>query len=383
MRRFALLGIAILVSELFAFLAVNELIQARKLAKKAGELQHPMTLKQAFFIMRGGIVIRGALPSGDQLSQKDQPTQLDTVHGDTIYYRRWGDKLFDHTTDEELIFLARGAFLDEEIDDKSKSDHLAKLIALGQVLWTLIQIIARGQQGLDIPPIQFATLEYISMAIVQYISWWHKPYEVTRPRIIESDEAIVNDKPLLRSCDWHLADYKQFFRIFPTFICFDLFRIVTYSAIASSYIARVRTTLTNDIRGSYGSAKMLAFATLVLVFSSIHLIAWNYPFPTIAEAWIWRGISFQAISYGLCLMLEDVLFLCFSKSMPKPFRRFTAIMLNFSYLGRLFLAVECFIAFRNAPSSVYQRISWLVKTVSINQAQIHFPRSNYIPHLGA
>jgi len=81
-----------------------------------------------------------------------------------------------------------------EIQDKSKSDWLAKTIALFQTLWFVTQCIARSIENLPTTELEIVTLAYTAINVGMFIAWWDKPRNVDRPirvfhKPVEEDEA--------------------------------------------------------------------------------------------------------------------------------------------------------------------------------------------------
>jgi hypothetical protein len=70
--------------------------------------------------------------------------------------------------------------LEEEIQDKSKADWLAKTIVLLQIGWFVIQCIARGVAHLPLSELEVVTLAYTVMNFGICIAWWDKPRSVDR-----------------------------------------------------------------------------------------------------------------------------------------------------------------------------------------------------------
>ena len=58
---------------------------------------------------------------------------------------------------------------EEEIQDKSKSDWLAKTIVLLQTLWFVTQCIARGIENLPTTELEIVTLAYTAINIGMFI----------------------------------------------------------------------------------------------------------------------------------------------------------------------------------------------------------------------
>jgi hypothetical protein len=79
-----------------------------------------------------------------------------------------------------------------EIEDKSKSDWIAKSIVLIQTLWFIIQCVARGRQHLILTELEIVTLSYTVVNIGIFLAWLDKPKAVDCPipvfRRIVADE---------------------------------------------------------------------------------------------------------------------------------------------------------------------------------------------------
>ncbi|KAG0694496.1 hypothetical protein DFH29DRAFT_1083810 [Suillus ampliporus] len=71
-----------------------------------------------------------------------------------------------------------------EIKDKSKGDGLSKGIAILQLVWFVIQLVARYVQNLPITLLEFDTLAVATLTCIAYGLWWEKPKDVGRPCIV-------------------------------------------------------------------------------------------------------------------------------------------------------------------------------------------------------
>src|SRR5258708_5066761 len=69
----------------------------------------------------------------------------------------------------------------EEIEDKSKGDFLAKMVAIVQTLWFALQILNRAIQGLTVTELELTTLAHTVLNIFVYWCWWNKPVNVRFP----------------------------------------------------------------------------------------------------------------------------------------------------------------------------------------------------------
>jgi hypothetical protein len=59
----------------------------------------------------------------------------------------------------------------ETILDRSKADDLVKGLACSQVLWIIIQVIARKASGLPVTLLEPNTVAHVVCAILMYIVW--------------------------------------------------------------------------------------------------------------------------------------------------------------------------------------------------------------------
>lgn len=70
---------------------------------------------------------------------------------------------------------------EEDIDDKSKADGLAKAVVCLQATWFVLQVIARVGYGLPVTLLEVNTLGHVICAFLIYIVWWHKPRQISQP----------------------------------------------------------------------------------------------------------------------------------------------------------------------------------------------------------
>lgn len=102
---------------------------------------------------------------------------------------------------EQLLMLVEESSFEipyvtqEDIKDRSKADVFTKLFAIGQSAWLTLQCIARAAQGLResnhrrsfgrllttraaITELELATMGFVGCALVMYLLWWDKPFDV-------------------------------------------------------------------------------------------------------------------------------------------------------------------------------------------------------------
>jgi hypothetical protein len=97
----------------------------------------------------------------------------------------------------------------KDIRDRSKADSFAKLFALLQSGWLLINILARAGYHLYVSPLELMTVAYIICAFTMYGFWWHKPKDVAVPMIIKVPlppaDRMASKKPSEPALEEHIC----------------------------------------------------------------------------------------------------------------------------------------------------------------------------------
>lgn len=102
-----------------------------------------------------------------------------------------------------------------------------------------------------------------------------------------------------------------------------------------------------------------------LVYGSIHLLAWQYHFPTHAESIMWRSASVATASSGLlvlCMNAPDSIIEIANDTFEDLGDRILAylviLLASVAVIARSFLFIESFRALPNSPASTYEVPSW-------------------------
>ena len=107
---------------------------------------------------------------------------------------RSGDELYNlhvsypsHVSSGDSNAMATFDFqaLADDIDDKSKANWFAKLIAVLQITRFLCGTVVRAAKHLPISPLEYVTCAYVVCTLLSYVFWFHKPYDVQEPIRIE------------------------------------------------------------------------------------------------------------------------------------------------------------------------------------------------------
>ena len=101
----------------------------------------------------------------------------------------------------------------EEINDKSKGDALSKGIASLQLVWFIVQIIARAVQGLAITELELTTAALAGLNSAMYLFWWSKPLDVQCPIVLQTKGAEKLLKDSEKDVQWEFSESEFSLRI--------------------------------------------------------------------------------------------------------------------------------------------------------------------------
>jgi hypothetical protein len=207
---------------------------------------------------------------------------------------------------------------DEEIEDRSKADWVAKSLALIQVFWFIVNIIGRWAQGLAITTLELYTLGIVVCGIVVFFAYWQKPFDVSVPVILRP------------SSDFHLDGPRA---VMPMGL-FDKSTDKTEPDILFSGVG------------------------VFLIFGAIHIGAWNFHFASLTEQRIWRIGSVSCTAIPVLVILNEWYEVKFEKETPiSKDGLFGGCMIVYMVF-RLCMFVEMFMSLRAVPASVYQTPQW-------------------------
>jgi len=237
-----------------------------------------------------------------------------------------------------VLQLARAGLLpditDDEVEERSKADNLAKIGVCVQVIWFSVQSAVRVSKGLPLTLLEVHTIAHMFCALIMYLLWWTKPYEMGSPIICDDpnivamaalfslhDQADTNfsrrcattdsiDMATIKNVEcrpkegpqvdehfklaneavahWKRRNYHFDWRIDGEgYITFRDEYLV--DAIENDGIdGKISTSFKGRAQklGLNSTALSIAFS---IAYGGFHLSAWAYQFPTRAEMWAWRA----------------------------------------------------------------------------------------------
>ncbi len=234
---------------------------------------------------------------------------------------------------------------EEAINDKSKSDTFGKTVAMGQIFWMLVQIVARAYQRLAISQLEIAVAAFSACAIVIYALNWKKPKGVGVPLTLLQYTGSIPDEIWLQFG----IQTRSFLDVSGSFSDRDQFQAKQGSSIRN--VSNLGYAEGFDlIGGSVGS----------VVFGAIHLAAWNFEFPTTIEGTIWRAASVYCTCFFVAFLLCGVVKALLEEYVLEgwdfvnlPIAILLVIFFLAYVLARLALIVETFRTLFFLPPSAY------------------------------
>jgi hypothetical protein len=79
-------------------------------------------------------------------------------------------------------------FSEQQIQDKSKANNLAKTLVCLQATWFCLQCVSRLGINLSISLLELNTFAHALCTLIIYLLWWDKPLDVEEPALIEGAE---------------------------------------------------------------------------------------------------------------------------------------------------------------------------------------------------
>ncbi|KAL3442414.1 hypothetical protein BJX65DRAFT_321536 [Aspergillus insuetus] len=319
-----------LAPELGIAMAADEFWQAWKLKKRVGSSR--FTLTHAFYALMGGFVIAVPVQTDGNSQPNEAKMQATTTESgqapskylQNLEYFSVNSRTPPPTEDEFTegpLFFPR--VTEDDIKNQAKSDPLTKAFAILQCMWLIVQSIARTSRGLPLSELELTALAFTLCAFIMYVFWWCKPFDAQRPtRVLCLDPETVA-QILSNLVPWNIQA-----------------RTPNTEHIGDYFFSLL--DLPHD-RLSSRTARSMLFHTSAVAFSAIHLIAWNWQFPSPAVRIMWRSFSLGAI----CIPLAGIFLISIVTIMPL-----------FYGVCRLGLVVLIFYCFSSMPASVYEATSW-------------------------
>ena len=183
----------------------------------------------------------------------------------------------------------------EEIWDKSKADMFAKAVASFQAAWLVAQVVARGIQHLPVTLLELSTVALVTCTGAALFFWFSKPLNVDTPTTLEAEVNIA--QVLVWAGDKAEAPFRDTPLDFiePNLYTSSQMPFGKHWGVQQRPLPRIPNDRDSRLH-SLSIIILLAIPTSC--FSLLHLIGWNFDFPTRIEQMVWR---WTCISMGVVL----------------------------------------------------------------------------------
>ena len=294
----------------------------------------------------------------------------------------------------QLLYLVEHGHLDypcisaKTIWDRNKANTFTRVATMAQITWFTVQSIARGIQHVGLTTLELYTLAYAFCTIHTLYFWANKPVDVEEPNEISCNKKladIITEAQKEMGSQQRLGLHRATSQYDSTPLDFIMapFRLTVVDPffwgirvafgqegnVSGLPVVSFRNTETSSPHGLVKADIFWGFL-FVLVYISIHLAAWDFPFPTPIEHLLWRicAISVRVNSWvyifccwpaPLFISKEHPSALELLKLFPRwLIRSFMWSMIITYFPSRAFIIVEGFVSLRSQPAKIYASINW-------------------------
>ncbi|OJJ07281.1 hypothetical protein ASPVEDRAFT_33512 [Aspergillus versicolor CBS 583.65] len=360
-HKLALLVKTLLAPEFIAIEGLQEWAQCQRMVSECSEWSRgEFSLVHAYYISM--LALRYQTPGGNRVIWPNQYTWLLKRH-----FIKW-----ENHADWGLAM--------DQIQDKSKSDSITKLITLSQVLWFVATCIMRAANDLPLSQLESMTLSYIPLFAITYFFWWNKPKDIFSPSIVCLPAMSVEDRQHFES----MALSNKFDETQDAVTYWSIWYLTPRVFEKEENDRMERAVLqpsspkAPDVDGEmckyrkeivvahwdpylYRSKTIRSLCCLFgASFGALHLACWNTIFPTTAEMWMWRASAFVSIFSLLA-------FMHFEKVILRWDGLITIVKIGapgIYFVSRVLMMGEVFAALRAVDPGVYE--TYEVENYGIN-----------------
>ena len=158
---------------------------------------------------------------------------------------------------------------EDEIDDLSKGDLFLKVLAVFQIMWLCIQLITRLSRKLPATQLEVVTFAFAVTSVITFGLLLSRPKDVQTVREVY---AVRDPTPV---------ELTQLAATGPA-----------YMLTTSRDVSISNDAVTLDVEVYFYPSVM----AILVVFGGLHLLAWNYEFPTHVERILWRASAIVTLA---------------------------------------------------------------------------------------
>lgn len=290
-------------------------------------------------------------------------------------------------TAASIRYLVKGGYMEcpsitrDEIWDKSKADKFAKGFALIQSAWLVLQTITRASQGLSISPLELFTIAFVVSTVMSYFFWFHKPQHVSVPTYVKLSSGDGSIATILKEAGDKAAtpwtDTPFDFIEKPLQIWKRREMLQRFDLQERPLQRLPNDTVTPDRLVDMGWRVKVLIVGPSTLHSIIHLLGWNFVFPTRIEQNLWRVASL-ILTCGLPVTLigerilravgcggqPSLVWIWVQPEQHEEGKRNQIIdawgvfVAAWMVVARLYIIAEVMASLRGLPADVYTQVDW-------------------------
>ncbi|KAF2653592.1 hypothetical protein K491DRAFT_509445 [Lophiostoma macrostomum CBS 122681] len=226
------------------------------------------TLTHSYFANMGGI----SVPS------REGRNAYVTVQGE----------FFVLDTHQAPRLLAMNHFTREEVLDKSKADYFIRVLWMIQILRLVIELIARAAYHLPITQLEIIAGSFAALSFLTVLVQIKKPQDIGKPIILKGE--LFQTGGLLPTS------------IYSVYLRREIKATHDAQEWSTGRIPNDNFRATQPFRNLFSA--MLSLSTVA--FGVIHLVAWDFEFPSVTEKWVWRICALASALLPLLILLVTV-----------------------------------------------------------------------------
>lgn len=242
--------------------------------------------------------------------------------------------------DAKQLLLARSlgiisrlpAISEDQIEDMNKGDAFVKILAICQISWLCIQLIVRRKQGMPMTQLEVLTLAFTICSVLTYIMLYNRPKDVQTTRQIHATR-YPTPKEMTRIAHRGPQVY-----------------------LGSRYNSAIPNNAIHRTRGFY---LPLSSITAILIFGSLHFVAWGFEYPSPIQKTLWKASTIATLTTFPAMLLFDGINWLAMKLPPQWSVRDYSVQRLYFIVGNtlcwpVFVAARLFILWESVNSLRYQ-----------------------------
>jgi hypothetical protein len=179
-----------------------------------------------------------------------------------------------------------------ELEKEDRGEALIKAIALIQVAYLIVQLVARKIAGLPSTQLEIAALAYCASSTITYILYWSRPQGVKGVHVV-----TANEMPMEMPTKYNLHGIATGgpYYLWSTHITKTTHDKELDLVPIPNDACHLNTVLYHwsEYYGYNNAVISLALGAIAggMLFGGLHCLAWNFHFPTPGEALAWKICS--------------------------------------------------------------------------------------------